>query len=76
MVVEMVSAYHRSSWMEVLGAGVRRRLLVMFSQTNMMATLVGALALQSAAFVAIPSCALMWLVIVLGSELGIRSCCG
>jgi hypothetical protein len=48
----------------------------MFCQTDMMAILVGALALRSAAFVAIPTCALIWLVIVLGSELGIRSSWG
>jgi hypothetical protein len=38
----------------------------------MMATLVGALALQSAAFIAIPTYALIWLVIILGLELRIR----
>jgi hypothetical protein len=73
MAVEIVLAYYRSSWMELLGARVRRRLLVMFCLTNMMATLVRALALQSAAFVTIPTYALIWLLIILGSELGIRS---
>jgi hypothetical protein len=48
----------------------------MFCLTDMTATLVGALALRSAAFVAIPTCALIWSVIVLGSELGIRSSWG
>jgi hypothetical protein len=59
--------------MELLGARVRRRLLVMFCLTDMMATLVRALALGSTVFIAIPTCTLIWLVIVLGSELGIRS---
>jgi hypothetical protein len=62
--------------MEVLGAGVRRRLPVMLCLTDMMVTLVGALALRSAAFVAIPTYALIWSVIVLGLELGIRSSWG
>jgi hypothetical protein len=62
--------------MELLGAGVRRRLLVIFCLTNMMATLVGVLALWSIAFITIPTCALIWLVIVLGLELGIRSSWG
>jgi hypothetical protein len=76
MVVKIVLAYCTSSWMDLLGAGVRRRLPGIFCLTNIMGTLVGALALQSVAFVAIPTCTLIWLVIVLGSELGIRSSWG
>jgi hypothetical protein len=45
MVVEMVLAYCKSSLMQLLGAGVRRRLLVMFCLTDMMVILVGVLAL-------------------------------
>jgi hypothetical protein len=60
--------------MELLGTGVRRRFPVMFCLSDMMVMLVRVLALQSVAFVAIPTCTLIWLVIVLGTELGIRSC--
>jgi hypothetical protein len=76
MVAKIVSAYCRSSGMEVLGARVRRRLLVIFCLTDIMVTLVEALALLSMAFIAIPTCALIWLVIVLGLELAIRSSWG